>query len=254
MKSKYKTLSEWRKAEPKSYNAAKKLDILDKICETFGWKDIKKPAGYWTKERCIESARRFNTRSEWYDGCQSSSTAARRNGWIEECCAHMDRKIKPTGYWSKERCMNEALKFNGRWDWQKGNASSYRQAKVKGWLEECCAHMEMKTKPNGYWSKERCMNEAKKHKYASDWEHSCRNSYSSARTNGWYEECITHMDRKIKPTGYWTKENVLAEARKYQYKPDWKKNSWGSHSAAIRNGWYKECTEHMESIKFKWNK
>jgi len=150
MESKYKSLLEWKKADPKAYEFARKNNFLDDICENFGWIRIKKQSGYWTKERC---------------------------------------KI-------------EALKYEGRWDWQKGHTSSYSQAKKKGWLDECCAHMESKLKPNGYWTKEKCMNEAKK----------------------------------------------------YQYKPDWKKNSWSSHSAAIKNDWYKECTEHMESIKFKWNK
>jgi hypothetical protein len=254
MKSKYESLPEWKKADPKAYEFARKNNFLDDICENFGWIRIKKQSGYWTKEKCIESARRFNTRSEWYDGCKSSSTAARRNGWIDECCAHMESKIKPNGYWTIELCKIEALKYEGRWDWQKGHTSSYSQAKIKGWLDECCAHMESKSKPNGYWSKEKCMNEAKKHKYASDWEHACGSSYGCSRTNGWYDECISHMGRKIKKTGYWTKERCMAEAKKYQYKEEWKKNSYSSHSSARRNGWYKECSEHMTPIKFKWNK
>ena len=254
MKSKYNTLTEWRKAEPKAYEFARKSEILDDICQNFGWERIKKAHGYWTLEKCVESARRFNTRTEWYDGCRSSSTAARRNDWVEECCAHMEYVSKPKGYWTLERCMNEALRYEGRWDWQKGHGASYASAKIYGWLEECCAHMESKFKPKGYWTLEKCMNEALKHKYASDWEHACIGSYVSARKNDWYKECTQHMGRKIKKTGHWNKENVLEEARKHQYKEDWKKNSYGSHSASRRNGWYKECVEHMIPVKFKWNK
>ncbi len=164
MESKYNSLIEWRKAEPKIYEIARKNSFLNGICETFGWERIKKESGYWTKEKCIESARRFNTRSGWYDGCPSSATAASRNGWVEECCAHMEIKIRPSGYWTIERCKAEALKYSGRWDWQKGHASSYSQAKNKDWLEECCAHMIRKNKPNGYWTFELCKTEAKKHK------------------------------------------------------------------------------------------
>lgn len=154
MKSKYKSLAEWRKADPSGCESARTRDLIVKICETFGW------------------------------------------------------EYKPI----------------------------------------------LNNKPSGYWTKEKCVKESKKHKYASDWEHACSGSYSSARTNGWYKECISHMGRKIKKTGHWNKENVLEEARKYQYKEDWKKNSYGSHSAARRNGWYKECVKHMTPVKFKWNK
>lgn len=37
MKSKYNSLSEWRKADPKAYNAAFREDKLSEICEQFGW-------------------------------------------------------------------------------------------------------------------------------------------------------------------------------------------------------------------------
>ncbi len=254
MESKYETLIEWKVADPKAYEYARRNNFLDDICENFGWERIKKESGYWTKEKCIESARCFNTRSEWYDGCKSSSTAARRNGWIEECCAHMEIKVKPNGYWTLELCKTEALRYIGRFDWQKGHASSYSKAKNNGWLDECCLHMTRKNKPNGYWTLELCKTEALKHKYASDWERACSGSYASARANNWYKECITHMGKKIKPKFYWTKEKVLEEARNYQYKEDWKKNSYGSHSSARRNGWYLECVTHMIPVKFKWNK
>ena len=60
---KYKTLSEWRKAEPKAYAAAKAKNLLIEICNSFGWKlpkekdkyDVVKILGLAEKCKTFES-------------------------------------------------------------------------------------------------------------------------------------------------------------------------------------------------------
>ena len=47
-KSKYKSLAEWREANPQAYIAAVKKRLLSKICEHFGWFDYKERIK-WTK-------------------------------------------------------------------------------------------------------------------------------------------------------------------------------------------------------------
>ena len=46
------------------------------------------------------------------------------------------------GYWTKERCDEDALKYNSRSEWNKNNSSAYSAAHKNGWLDECCKHME----------------------------------------------------------------------------------------------------------------
>ena len=50
-------------------------------------------------------------------------------------------KHKPKNYWNKEMCTKEALKYNGRYEFQKNSMSAYRSAIVNGWLDEVCSHM-----------------------------------------------------------------------------------------------------------------
>ena len=68
-KSEYKTRLEWKKANPSDYQLAINYGYLDDICDYYGWDKYKrpkiKPPGYWTRERCIEDAKRFKTRSIW---------------------------------------------------------------------------------------------------------------------------------------------------------------------------------------------
>ena len=43
-----------------------------------------KPAGYWTKARCIKEARKNKTFSQFRKNCASAYAIAWRNGWLDE--------------------------------------------------------------------------------------------------------------------------------------------------------------------------
>jgi hypothetical protein len=153
----------------------------------------------------------------------------------------------PDGYWTKERCIEESKKYTSRVEW-KNNSPSYKAALKSGWLDECASHMKLLQKRNGYWSLERCIEEAKKYNTRVEWQNSKGDgstSYSCAALNGWIEQCATHMKILQRPKGYWTLENCIKEALKYESKSEWSKNDMASYQAARKNDWYDECTKHM---------
>jgi len=191
-KSQYKSLNEWRNASPSVYYAAYKHGLIDKLCKDFGW-DKKKPDGYWTLEVCKESALKYKTRNEWKKSIDRSGyDAATRNGWIDGCCGHMERVFKPVGYWTLETCKEDALKYNARNEWKKSHGHVYQFARENGWLEECCAHMEQIAYPKGYWTLEKCKEDALKYNKKSEWRASSP-GYTAAHKNGWFNECCNHM-------------------------------------------------------------
>jgi hypothetical protein len=51
-------------------------------------------------------------------------------------------KRKPRGYWTKERCHKEALKYNKRKDFEVNSKASYAAAYRNGWVDEICSHMK----------------------------------------------------------------------------------------------------------------
>tara|TARA_R110000772_G_C13310268_1_gene440116 strand:- start:32190 stop:33029 length:840 start_codon:yes stop_codon:yes gene_type:complete len=106
-------------------------------------------------------------------------------------------------------------------------------------------------KPNGYWkNKIRCFEEAQKYKNRTRWALGHQTSYQAARRYGWLEFCskgLKHdVDPNRKPRGYWTKENVHKEAKKYLKLSHWEDNSSGSYNRACTMGWLEDVTSHME--------
>ena len=102
----------------------------------------RKPNGYWTLERCMEDASHFRSRMEWKGASSASYGKASRLGWLDRCCEHMNSETKPRGYWTLERCIEDAAQYGGVKEWLTASRSAYAIAHRKGWLEQCCRHME----------------------------------------------------------------------------------------------------------------
>lgn len=139
--SEYNDRFEWRDANPKDYSYAYRQGFLPQICEYYGWK-YNKPSKYWTKELCIEEARKHTKKSFWWRDCSTSYTTAKKNGWMSECTKHMSPYILPIGKWTKELCIEEARKHKYMGDWIKNSGGSYQKAKRNGWVDECTKHMK----------------------------------------------------------------------------------------------------------------
>ncbi len=43
----------------------------------------------WTLEKCLKTARRFSTESEWQNGCPAAYKSAAAHGWTAQCTAGM---------------------------------------------------------------------------------------------------------------------------------------------------------------------
>jgi hypothetical protein len=49
---------------------------------------------------------------------------------------------KPSGYWTIERCHEEALKYSTRSNFRR-DSNSYKAAQRNGWLDHICSHMKI---------------------------------------------------------------------------------------------------------------
>lgn len=95
----------------------------------------------WTLATCQLDALNYNTKSEWQENSSSAFSIAHRNGWIEDCCIHMNCR-KSNSYWTLAKCKEEARKYNTRKEWIKSSTSSHSAACRNSWLKECTKHME----------------------------------------------------------------------------------------------------------------
>jgi hypothetical protein len=85
---KYKSRSEFKAANSSAYTRARLNGWLDEICSHMSLKVH--PNGYWTKDRVLDSANQFKTRTAWMRSSDSAAyNLAREKGWLDEACAHM---------------------------------------------------------------------------------------------------------------------------------------------------------------------
>lgn len=135
----YQRPSEWIGGCPSSYAAACKNGWLEEAQRHMT--RSRRTDGYWTLELCQAEAAKFETRKEWKFGHGASYTAARVNGWLDQCCGHMREVVKPSNYWTIDRCQAEALKYPTRKEFELGCTMGYHTAHRNGWLDEICGHM-----------------------------------------------------------------------------------------------------------------
>jgi superfamily II DNA or RNA helicase len=201
--------------------------------------DSIKPKGYWTYERCKEEALKYKTKAEFKKGSKIACQLSYRRGWINELCSHMVDSIKPMGYWTYERCKEEALRFKTRGDFYKGSVTAYGVCHKNDWINELCSHMVEVIKPNGYWTYETCKEEALKYKTKTEFKKGSVTAYETCCKNGWMDELCSHMIG-IKSKGYWTYERCKEEALKFKTRNNFHKVPGNAYSVCLKNGWLDE--------------
>ena len=89
----------------------------------------------WTKEKCILDAKKYHNKSDYRKSC--GYRAAIRNKWLEEIyksCGFELNNINPAKYWSKERCIKEAEKYETYTEFSKKSKTTYSLCQRHGWL------------------------------------------------------------------------------------------------------------------------
>lgn len=240
----YKRETNWSKRRPIEYNIASIKGWLDECTSHMGI--LKSSESYWTKEKCFESALEYDKRTEWRHKQPLAYKIARKNGWFDECTAHMEKIKKSEFYWTKEKCVESALEYNRRTNWMQKRPLAYKTARNNNWLEECTEHMEKLKNPQSYWTKEKCIESALKFNTKRDWSYSENPAYAAACKYNWLTDCTAHMKCLRKPNGFWTKEKCSESAIKYASSRQWAKCDKGAYETARRNGWLPECNAHLK--------
>jgi hypothetical protein len=129
---KYLTRGEFSKFS-NFYNVSFRNGWLDDVCSHMI--ELKKPKGYWTKEKCENFSLKCNSLKEFEEKYNTSYISSRRYGWIKDITKHME-KPKPYNYkWSKEECEKEYLKYNNIKDFKKYSKYAYKTIINNHWLE-----------------------------------------------------------------------------------------------------------------------
>jgi hypothetical protein len=232
---KYKSRTEFRKKSITAYHVAVKKKIMDEICshmKTTG--NIKRRCIYVYEfiDNCIYVGLTYNIDNRHHEHlnnptsqiykkiCQNINYERkqlteyidvdeaknlekhyvdeyRKNGWF------ILNKAKTGGIggknikWTKEKCQEEALKYDNRSDFNKSSRVAYSVSISNEWLNEICSHMikkRTKQKSWNYWTKDRCSNESIKYKNRNDFQRNSNVAYQTSRRKGWLNDICTHMN------------------------------------------------------------
>lgn len=140
----------------------------------------------WSFENCKLEALKYNTRTEFHKNSYGAYDASYKKGWLNDVCNHMITNKKPNGYWTKDKCQEEALKYSTRFDFYNNSPSAYDKCLDNKWLNEVCFHMKGKVYTK--WTKELCYQEYLKYNSKRDFRVFSRNAYASCLTNKWLDD------------------------------------------------------------------
>jgi predicted GIY-YIG superfamily endonuclease len=153
------------------------------------------------------------------------------------------RKIP--GYWNKENCKKEALKYKSRLEFRKRACGAYDSSLRNHWIDEVCYHMNTnKRNPKGHWTKERCIKAALKCDSRNEFHKKYPGAYNNCFVKKWLDEVCSHM-RSVMPNGYWTKDRCYKEALKYKYRNEFSQKSASAYACASSRGWLSDICNHM---------
>jgi hypothetical protein len=96
----------------------------------------RKPKGYWTLERCMESAKIYSLPAEWKIGDNDAYQAAVYYDWYKKCIEHMT-----IIYRIQDMCMRNALRYNKLRIWKRKEKVVYKIALKYGYIDLCTKHM-----------------------------------------------------------------------------------------------------------------
>jgi ribosome-associated toxin RatA of RatAB toxin-antitoxin module len=102
--------------------------------------------------------------------------------------------IKPYGYWTFERCREEALKYKTRMEFKNNSGGAYTHCVKHQYLNDVCSHMNELRKLKGYWTFEHCKEETLKYKTKNEFNINSKGAYIKALKNKWLDKICSHME------------------------------------------------------------
>ncbi len=98
------------------------------------------------------------------------------------------------------------------------------------------------------WTYDKCKEETLKYNSITKYQRGSSGSYKACIKNGWLDELCGHMKRLKVTNGFFSnKENCINEIKKYKYITDFINKSRNAYDNSIKNGWYEEIKEYLNT-------
>lgn len=230
---KYRSKSEFEKGCGSAYKVARQNGWLS----DYIWFDLKWEQK-WTKDNCYAEAKKYKSRGEFKNKNNGAYSSALKNNWLDDYTWFLPTSSAKK--WTYETCYDEAMRFKSKTEFRKNSSSAYNIASRNKWLGDYI-WLEEKKKPNGYWNRESCYNEAKRYNSRGKFCDGSPTAYAIAKKKGWIEE-YSWFSRPKNYNKKWTRETCFREAQKYKKRSEFKKLCSGAYAVARKNGWLDDYT------------
>ncbi len=194
----------------------------------------------------IEAAKQYKTRLEIKKRDPALYSAIYRRRLHTTAFAHMQYVQKPNNYWTKDSLAAEAAKYSTLRDFRKKSSGAYQTADKKRLLPVIGKHLQRIKKPNGAWTPEAVIAEAKKTKTLQEFRENNPHAYNAAKKLKITGQLRKILSSKYQPAGYWNYQRVGSEAKKYSFRSDFEKGSAAAYQKASRMKWLARVCQHMK--------
>lgn len=128
--------TEFKKKSGNAYNSALKHKWINKM----PWLDQNNrnlPKGHWkNKDNMMKEAKKYTSKEDFKKGNLTAFLASYHYGYIDEMDWLIKQKQHKNGYWNYKHIEEEALKYNTKTEFFKGNQTAYRAALKLGIIDD----------------------------------------------------------------------------------------------------------------------
>lgn len=147
--TKFSSLKEFRNNEPSVYTTACRIKIINKICLSANLSRQKKRPKYWTYERILKIAQKYNLFIDFRESEKSAYNAICDMGSIKKLTEeaglikNITRNRIPINYsyFTFQECYDLALSCSTKKEFLDKYKCAYQKAWRSGWLQKICQHM-----------------------------------------------------------------------------------------------------------------
>lgn len=150
--------------------------------------------GKWNYNSCYKEAQKYCTLKDFRKKSPAAYNTACKNGWQNEY-TWLKTPNHKSGYWTYEKCYEEAKKYETRKQFQVGSCSAYCKALKEKWLDD---YTWFAPSFSGLkWDYSRCYDEAKKYTKLSEFIKNAGRAYYLSRKNGWIKDFVWLEEKDI---------------------------------------------------------
>lgn len=231
---KYKSRTEFKKKSNRAYDAARKLNLLDKM-EWLSYKNVfKDKVDFIYKYHFINENAIYIGRTI-YPEIRDNQHKTKTNDSVYKFALEHNTPIPPMEIIESGLTVYQGVNREIYWESYYNNNGFEMINKTK------CGSIGSMSK--GKWTKNKCIEESKKYKSRGEFYINSNSAYQKSLKNGWINEMTWLSNNKKHPKGYWKiKENVINESKKYTSKNEFQKGNLSAFLAAHRYGYIDEMT------------